>query len=211
MNRFRHALPTVVVAMLVAVVFAGPLLAQDGGRRGDRRRGMDWESMSDEQREQMRERFEERRAEMKREEAQRMREDLELSEEEYGAIEPMIDRVRELTRESFVVGFSGQNRGRGGRGGPGDQGRRGGFGRGGNPFGDVEMSSEGQKLQDATEALREALDKEEPSSDEIKDRLAGLRKSRIAMQDALRKAREELRGFVTPKQEASLVLQGILD
>lgn len=157
--------------------------------------------MSEEQRDQMRARFAERFEEMRKQQAQRMREDLELSEDEFSAIQPMIENVQQLSLEFLAVG-------RGGPGGPGGFGGRGGF----NP-GDlgVQMTPQGRALSDAATALRETLDSDGTSSDEIKSKLAAVRQARVAMQDTLRQAREELRGFVTPKQEATLVLQGVLD
>ena len=215
MKRLINTYPVFVLAVLLAVMVVVPAVGQDGGQRGDRegdRRGerrerMDWDNMSEEQQKQMRERFEQRFEEMRREQAQRMRERLELSEEEYEAIEPMIDQVNQLARESMSAGrnmFGGRDRGRGGPGGD--------RGRGSNPFGDQDnMSPQGKTLTEASEALRETLENTDASSDEVKSRLAALRKARASMQDALRQAREELREFVTPRQEATLVLQGTLD
>jgi Spy/CpxP family protein refolding chaperone len=207
MRRFRDTVPVLVFALLIAATSVLPALGQDEGRRGDRRPRMDWQNMSQEQQDQMRERFEQRLKEMRKEQSERMREDLQLSEEEYGALQPMIERVQQLARESLVAGrsFFGDR----GRGGPG--GGPGG-GRGFNPFGDEDsMSPQGKLLTEASEALRETLENQDATSDEIKGRLASLRQARVAMQDALREAREELRGYVTPKQEATLVLQGLLD
>jgi Spy/CpxP family protein refolding chaperone len=211
MKHFKELMPMLALALLVAVSFTAPAMAQDGGRngdraeRGDRRQRPDWENMSEEQREQMRERFAERFEQMRKEQNDRMRESLELSEEEYSAIQPMVEKVQQLSLESFAVG-----RGPIGRGGPGGfGGGRGGFGG----FAGVgpEMSPQGQALNDASDALRETLDNDAASSDDVKQKLATLRQARVAIADALRQAREELRGFVTPKQEATLVLQGLLD
>ena len=215
MKRFMSFSPVLALTLLLAAVVVAPALGQDGGqrgdRRGDRRQRMDWENMSEEQQEQMRERFEQRLQEMRQEQSQRMREGLGLSEEEFGAIEPMIERVQQLARESMVAGrtiFGDRGRGRpGGRPGGGPGG-----GRGFSPFDDQDsMSPQGKSLTEATEALRESLENQDTPSNEVKDRLASLRQARVAIQDALRQAREELRGFVTPRQEATLVLQGTLD
>ena len=216
-HKYRRLATLMILSVMMVCVSTGAALGQDGerregrgergdrGDRGDRRGQRDFESMSEEQREQMRERFAERLEQMRAEQAERMREDLELSEEEYAALEPMIAKVQQLTMESVVTTRNPFGRGgRGGRGGPG-----GGFG---NPFEDESSRSpQAQALADASQALRDALDQEEPSSDQVKQRLASLREARIAMQAALRQAREELRGFLTPQQEAQLVLQGLLD
>lgn len=204
MKTLKNVIPMCILA-LMALTFAAPAMGQDQGPRGDRpdrRNRMDWNNMTPEQQEQMRQRFEERREQMRQEQAQRMREDLKMSEEEYQVLEPMIQKVQQLSMESMAFG-----RGLfGGRGGPGAPGR------GGNPFANEDdMTPQGKALTEASDALRETLDKEDASTDEIKDRLAALRQARVATQDALRQAREELRGFVTPTQEAMLVLQGLLD
>lgn len=218
MKRFTQMLPMLVMGLLVAVTYVTPAMAQDEGQappraergdRGDRRARPDWNNMTDEQREQMRARFAERFEEMRKQQAERMREDLELSEDEYAAIQPMVENVQRLSMESMAAGLGG-GRGPGGPGGPGGQAA---FGRGGfmNAVMGGEMTPQGQALNDAATALRGTLDSDSASSDDIKSKLAAVREARVAMQDALRQAREELRGFVTPKQEATLVLQGILD
>ncbi len=212
----------VTLAMMLSFGLASPVVwaqdgpppdgprQRDGGREaGQRDRGPGgrggWENMTDEQREQMRERFEERRKQMEKQMNEQTREELDMSAEEFEALLPMIQKVRQLTQEQMAVGMSSMFGGRGNRG-PG--GGRGGF----NPFGDTDsMSSQGKALSDATTALRETLDKDDVSADEVKSKLAALRSARNNMQDALRQAREELRGYMTPKQEATLVLQGLLD
>lgn len=204
MKRFIAFSPVAVLTLLLAALLVAPAFAQDGGprgdRRGDRRPRMDWNNMSEEQQKEMRERFEQRREEMRREQAQQMREELELTEEEFEAIQPMIERVQQLSGESMIAGRNFF----GGRGGPGG-------GRGFNPFGTDDMSPQGKSLTEASDALRETLENQDATIDEVKSRLSSLRQARVAMQDALRQAREELRGFVTPRQEATLVLQGLLD
>ena len=80
----------------------------------------------------------------------------------------------------------------GGRGGPG------GFG------GDEEQS-------DATKALSELLKQDDPPAEEIQKKLAALRAERKAKEKELKDAREKLREVLTAKQEAMLVLQGLLD
>ncbi len=210
MHKSREIRSLMVLATVMLLVSLGSVYGQDGGDRegrgdrgdrGNRRGDRDIQNMSEEQREQMRERFAERAERMRAEQAERMQEDLELSTEEYTALEPMIEKVQRLTRESLTAG-----RNPAGRGGRGD---RGGFR---NPFDDdADRSPQAQALTDASAALSEVLDQDEPSADQIKQRLTALREARIAMQDALRQAREELRGFLTPEQEAQLVLRGLLD
>ena len=194
----------VVLLMSFCATLAQPAPPEGGGRGADRRgdRGMRMEDMTDVQRQQMMERFEQRRKEMIQQQNERMRENLGMSEEAFEVLEPMISKVRQLSGESMFAGRS--------FGGFGGRSNRGG-GRGFNPFGSQEMSPQGQALSEATDTLRETLEDDAAISDQIKEQLAALRKARVAMQDALRQAREELRGFLTQKQEAMLVLNGLLD
>ncbi len=202
MNKLTSIIP--LLALSVVFLFAGTGMAQPGGsegegrggdRRGDRGR-MNFQDMTEEQRQQMMERFQERRKQMEQQQNERLRERLELSEEEFDVLEPMIAKVRQLSGESMIAG----------RGFFGGRGGGGGF----NPFAS-EMSPQGQAVTDTTSALRETLEDEAATSDQIKEKLEALRKARRAMQDALRQAREELRDFLTPKQEAQLVVSGMLD
>ena len=104
------------------------------------------------------------------------------------------------------MGFRGGMMGRRGAPRGGAEGRRGGAGgaegrRGGPPtVGSTE----------ATE-LRTALESEDTPVSEIKAKLKALRDARKKSEDALKKAREELREVLTTRQEARLVLFGILD
>ncbi|MDK2971062.1 MAG: hypothetical protein PWP23_817 [Candidatus Sumerlaeota bacterium] len=61
------------------------------------------------------------------------------------------------------------------------------------------------------EALRTALENPEATNDEITQRVAELRKAREEKQAELKTARETLRELLTPRQEALLVLNGLLD
>ncbi|MEZ6190644.1 MAG: hypothetical protein R3C45_05055 [Phycisphaerales bacterium] len=115
MKRFTQMLPMLVMGLLVAVTYVTPAMAQDEGQappraergdRGDRRARPDWNNMTDEQREQMRARFAERFEEMRKQQAERMREDLELSEDEYAAIQPMVENVQRLSMESMAAGLA---------------------------------------------------------------------------------------------------------
>ena len=220
LHKARKKAVLLLVAAMAVFGAMGTVTAQDGGLRGDRgergqrgdrperRGGPDWQNMSEEQREQMRERMQERFQQMRAEQAQRMRDRLELSEDEFSALAPMIERVQQLAMESASASRSPFGRGdRGDRGGRGGRGGPGGFG---GAFG-IEPSPQAQAVSDASDRLGGVLEQESPSSDQVKQELAALRQARIALDDALRQAREELRGYLTPKQEATLVLQGLLD
>jgi hypothetical protein len=93
-------------------------------------------------------------------------------------------------------GFGGRGGGRRG-GGDGEQGGN----RNRNRFGGEPVAE--------TEALNKAID-DKASPDEIKAKLAKFREVRKEKELALEKAQEELRKALTPRQEATAVLAGLL-
>jgi hypothetical protein len=98
-------------------------------------------------------------------------------------------------------GFGGF-RGRGGRGGrrPGDDRR---------PEGTPERQQ--PEVEKKTEALRNLLEDKTSGAQTIKAALDALRAARQKVAQELAVARKELRQVVTMRQEARLVLTGILD
>ncbi len=116
------------------------------------------------------------------------------SDDEWKAIEPRVQKVMELRRESF----GGMARGffRGSRGNSSnDQGqsRRGMFGT---------PNPEADALQKAIES--------KASKAELKAALAKYVESRKAKQAELEKAQDSLRELLTPRQEAIATLNGLL-
>lgn len=201
---------TMRVLTLMIAVFAlsltGPVLAQerggDGGGDRPRMSREQWESMSEEEREAFREEMRARMAERQAEREQEQRKAMEMSEEEWELIGPKIIAIRQMQQQRQIA----DGRGFGGRGGPqgGDQqGGRGGFGN-------IELSEDAVAIQEASTELRELLEDEAASSDEIKDALKALRNARNAMDTKIKQAQEDLRGLLTTKQEAMLVAQGVL-
>lgn len=212
----------VVLALLIAfscLLVAGPTLAQDrpgrGGDDGDQPRMTreQWENMSDEEREafrdQMREQMAQRQAERQAERDQQTREALDMSEEEWGLIGPMINAIQQMQREEQVVssgqafgGRGGQQGNRGGRGGDNaDRGDRGG----------PELSEAATAIQAASTELRELLEDDASTAAELKDALKQLRDARTALSTTITAAQEDLRGLLTTRQEAQLVAQGVLN
>lgn len=133
--------------------------------------------------------------------SERMRETLGASEEEWKVLEPKIDAVQTAAREVRGGGF--------GPGGPG------GFGPGG-PGGRMRGGERGQATPEspvakATQDLRTALEDTSATAEAIVQKLAALRKARDAARENLAKAQADLRELLTKRQEAQLVLMGILD
>ncbi len=114
-----------------------------------------------------------------------LKERLEISDDEWVAIGPLVTKVFEIQRAGRPS-FGGRS----GRGGPG----------GGQSSGNPEA-----------DALSATLEKEDASNDEIKAKLAAYRAAREKREKQLKAAREELRAVLSVKQEARLVMMGILD
>ena len=130
----------------------------------------------------------------------RYKEALEVTnDDEWKAIQPRVQKIMDLRRESFSDMGRGMF-GRGPRGGdnaaPGDQGqqRRGGFGGTPNP---------------AADALQKAIESK-ASKAELKAALAKYVEARKAKETEMEKAQAALRELLTPRQEAIATLRGLL-
>lgn len=115
---------------------------------------------------------------------------LKVSDEEWAVIQPLLEQVQTKQRETMAgrFGFFG--------------GRRGGPERAGRP--------ERPATPDA-DALKAALETDSASPADIKTKLEALRAARKKAAADLDQAREDLRKVLTQRQEATLVLAGILE
>ena len=193
----RHTVVMYLAAVLIGAVCVGQAIAAEGrpppppgqerGRGGPRSP------------EEWRQRMEEFRTRIE----DQLRERLGATEEEWKVLQPRMDKVQQLMRQSRagLRGMFGMT-GRGGRG------RRGGDDR--QPA-EGTPERESSDVEQKTEALQSLLDDETSSAPSIKAALAALRKARQKAQDELAVARKELREVVTARQEAQLVLMGMLD
>jgi len=109
---------------------------------------------------------------------QRLQEDLGCTDQEWQAISPLVGKVIDAQSEARMGRFGG------GRGGP-----------------EAESNTE-------VAELRAALDSEDTPAEEIAAKLKAYRDARKKKEEALAKARDELRKVLTVRQEASLVLRG---
>jgi hypothetical protein len=136
---------------------------------------------------------------------------------EWTALEPKVGKVVDARTEVMASTFrgfggGGRNRQRGGGGGGGgngdDQGNANNTGtagqqrrpRGGGMFGPPSA---------AVEALQKAVDDKAPTA-EIKEKLKAVQEEVKVKQAALAAAQEDLRGVLTPRQEAIATLRGLL-
>lgn len=157
--------------------------AQDAGGR----RGMDPE--------QMRERM-----------MDRMKTELKASDEEWTVIQPLLQNVMLKQRESMTGRMGGMAAFAGPRGRPDGQGQGQPQGVRPNRPGAAQAAGAGQ-----VEALSKALESPNTSASELKQRLADVRAAREKAEAELKQAREELRQVLSVRQEANLVLMGIMD
>jgi len=196
-------LPKMLLVAICAASLSFSALAQPGGDRGDRgdrrggdRRGGGWnmQDMDPEQRAQIMERMRERMAEQSKRNLERQQEAMGMNDDEFEIVGPMIERVQKLVVEQAVGGGGG----------------RGGMARFMGNMSDM-VSEEGKKVIDATSKLRELLEDENVGGGDLKPALGALRSARTAHAGALKTAREELRSVLSSKQEAQMVLSGLLD
>ena len=127
----------------------------------------------------------------------RLKEELEVKDDEWTALQPLVQKVMDAQRAVFADRIRGAFRGgRGGDNGGGDNGgqRRGGFGG--------EPSPEAEALQKAIES--------KASNSEMKAALAKYQESRKAKQTDLDTAQANLRKVLSVRQEAILTSQGLL-
>ena len=129
--------------------------------------------------------------------AERLKTALKVSDEEWGVISPLIEKVQTKQRDAMGGRFGGFGRGGGDRGGDGNRG-------GGSGTSDRPGATESQ-------ALRTALESESTSPEDLKAKLAAVREVRKKGAAELAAARAELQKVVTVRQEAVLVSMGILE
>jgi len=127
----------------------------------------------------------------------RIKEQLGAKDDEWKLIQPKVEKVTTLQRDT---------RGGGGFGRPGRGGPPGGGG-GAAPADAAPLSDVAQKAKD----LQTVLDNKDAKPEEIKAKLTALREARTKAAEDLKKARAELTELLTQRQEAVLVEMGILE
>ena len=128
--------------------------------------------------------------EMRTRMATRMKEQLGVNDKEWTALQPKVEKVMQIQRETRGGGFGG---GRGGQGNAADAAA---------PTNPVAIaSSELQKL----------LENKDAAPEQIKARLTTLRDARVKAREDLVKAQAELKELLTVRQEAVLANMGMLD
>lgn len=193
----RKVIAVGVVGCFVALIAAGVSMAQPPqGRNGQRggQRGM----------------FDP--AQMRQMMEQRMKEQLGCTDQEWQVLGPRVTKVMNLTRQTGMGAGMGRmfmGGRRGGQGGPqggpqdgGPAGRRGPRG----PLGQEETV-----VSKASDALQTTLENASAAPDEIKAKLTALRTAKETARQELATAQKELREVLSLRQEAQLVLMGMLN
>lgn len=135
-------------------------------------------------------------AQMRQMMEQRMKEQLGATDEEWKTLGPRVMKIDQLNRQVSGTGRGGMF---GGRRGP--QGDQPGAGQG----------TEVTAVEKASQQLRTTLDNTAATPDQIKKDLAALRAAKEKTKQDLVASQQELRKTINPRQEAQLVLMGLLD
>ena len=128
---------------------------------------------------------------------ERLKDTLGVEDDSWTVLKPRLDTVLKLSREAG-----------------GSAGMRGLFRRRRRPEDTPPPEQPGPETPATEKArleLEKTLDSKDAKPEEIKARLKALREAREKAKDELAKAKESLRELLTQRQEAQLVLFGILD
>ena len=188
--------PTILLSAIALAASAFLATAQDappqnGGGRGNRGQGGQGGTP-----EEFRQRM-----------AERIKTSLKVTDDEWGILQPLIEKVTTKQRDAMSGRFGGFG-GRGG-GGPGGGGDRPGGGGGGNTGGGGGGSDRPGAAE--SQALRDALEKDGTSAADIAAKLTAVREQRKKAAAELAAARADLQKVVTARQEAVLFSMGILE
>lgn len=136
-----------------------------------------------------------------------IKENLGATDEEWTAMKPKVQEIQKLRMKvaASAMGRFGGPRGMRGPDGPGDannQNRRPGRGL---------MGMLGNEPNPELDALVSASDSDSTSNDDLKNKIKAYREAVKRDEEKLKSTREELRQLVTLRQEAKLIVAGILD
>ena len=190
----KRTLLTLVAVVAVGMILTGQVISQQEDRPGGRRGGQQDPEARRERMEQFRQRA-----------SERMKETMGVeNDEEWKVLYAQIEKVQSLQRDAQGGGMRGMM---------GRFGRRGGRGGRGGGRGDTVTVPEAEQtdVQKKSQALRTLLTNEQAKPAEIKSALDEFRKAREKSRQELAIAQKSLRKIVTLRQEAQLVLMGLLD
>ncbi len=190
--------------LLMLAILAAQSFSQDGPPEGRGRRGgqggQGGGGQMNRPREEMRGQRdpEQMRQMMQQRMMQRVKQNLNATDEQWHQIEPPLNKVMTLSRQSEGMGGGMYGRAMAARGQ-----------RPGRAEGAPDMPEPESKIEKARMELREALNNGEKET--IEKKLEAFRTARAEAQKDLDAARKELKKAVTLAQEAELVLMGYLE
>ncbi len=152
------------------------------GEDGASRRRPSWRQNSNGERPQRGDRQAFDPAQMMTRRLDRMKEEMGANDDEWTILKPLIEKVYQKQMEERRYRVGGRSWGRGNT----------------------------EEIKEVKE-LREALDNEKTSPEELKEKLDAFRKVRDKAGKELQAAKEELRKVLTVRQEAKLVADGLLE
>jgi hypothetical protein len=140
-------------------------------------------------------------AQMRQRMMDNIKEQLGASDDEWKVLQPKVEKVMDAQRDARSGGF-GFGFGTRGRGGP--------------PGGGDNNSSRTRTTSDspvarAQQELQKTLENKDASPDDIKSKLAALRDARTQAHENLTKSQAELKDLLTQRQEATMVMMGMLE
>lgn len=173
---------------------ANPAPGASVGQAGGRDQGQ-WQQRIEQFRQQM---------------ADRMKQALGATDEEWKVLQPRIEKVQTLSRQTRGGGM-GMMFSNGRRGGPGGDKRGGDKQEGDKRDANRPDDRPRSEVELKVEALQKVLDNKDAKPEEIKASLSALREARAKARVEHEAAQKELREVVTVRQEAQLVSMGILE
>lgn len=158
--------------------------------------------------------FQQMRERMQQMMDERMKEQLGIADDaEWKVFKPRLQKVQDLNRQLNAGGRMSMFGGRGGFGQRGGPGGRGPGGRGQDRGPDARPGAPERELgavEKAAQQLQELLSSEAPKAADIKAKLTAYRAAKEQVKAELAKAQAELKLILSVKQEASLVLMGLM-
>lgn len=148
-------------------------------------------------------------AEMRQRMESRLKELLGASDQEWAVLQPKVEKLFDAQRQQMAGRGTGMallfrpDRGDRGNGNNGND-------RGGNRGGRPDRPDENSAVAVRTRELQEAL-RDNATPDVLKAKLAALRDARTKARDEYAKAQQELRELLTLKQEATMIMLGMLE
>jgi hypothetical protein len=137
----------------------------------------------------------------------RIKQEMGATDDEFAALQPKIEKVMQLNRDANGGGMGGMmgRRNRGGNNGGGASGAT------ASPNTQDPNAPQPSAVQQAQRDLRTTLDNKDAKPEDIKAKLDALRDAKSKAKDDLTAAQKDLQSLLTQRQEAVLVMMGLLN